>query len=144
MDAMQVVAELNEMATRMDRLDFREPLITLRQWAIFDIADSFAQRESPDGAPWAPLAGKYPPNKRPLIDTGAMLGASLGRNAGTAAAVESNAQEVGVKGDEIFYAIFHQLGTSKMPARPFIGMREETIDDGAEWLADYVLRRIFG
>ena len=32
-----------------------------------------------------------------------------------------------VQGVSVFYAMFHQFGTSTMPARPFVGMKRDTV-----------------
>lgn len=72
---------------------------------------NFAKEVSPDDAPWA--ATKR--GDSILRDTGTLAG-------GIAMASASQDQAIvqSTAGSE--YGIFHQMGTSKMPARPYIGI----------------------
>lgn len=141
MDAENAATILEAEATKMDSLNCREPLQTLRAMALADVARGFASKTSPDGQPWAPRKDSKP---HPLlVEFGALVGAATGRNAGVAAGQEFNSQQVGIDDEAAPYGGFHQGGTRKMAARPFMGMTEPTIDEGAEVLADFYLKEIF-
>ncbi len=70
--------------------------------------ENFDGSHDPGGAPWAPTkrGGQI------LVDTGALRGS-------IDFIVGSDSVEVG---SNVFYGAFHQSGTSKMVARPFIGI----------------------
>ncbi len=69
-----------------------------------------------DGQPFAPLAQSTLRRKRSgriLQETGTMVNSISSKARGNRAVVGPD----GVK-----YAVYHQFGTSKMPARPFVGV----------------------
>jgi len=75
------------------------------------------EKRSPDGAPWAPLKPSTIANRRKrsssiLTDTGRLLG-SISHTATSRQAII---------GTNVEYAGFHQSGTRKMVARPFMGV----------------------
>jgi len=79
---------------------------------------NFARQQSPDGAAWAGLAEstlRYKRTSAILRETGS-LAASIQKQPASSTEVRITA------GTE--YGIFHQEGTSKMPARPFIGLND--------------------
>lgn len=101
----------------------------------------FAREEAPDGTPWAPLAtstirrklsgkgGKRRDGRgrflksgstKILVDTGILESGIAARPASdTQASVETTA------GAE--YGIWHQIGTKRMPARPYLGFSDEDV-----------------
>lgn len=100
----------------------------------------FAREEAPDGTPWAPLAEStvrrklrgYTYRKRRRVkipgkylstilrETGVLASGIAARPASdTQASVETTA------GAE--YGIWHQLGTKRMPARPYLGFSSEDV-----------------
>ena len=109
MDAKTAGPELDAMASGLNRLEIGQALASVRQLAIQDMGRGFATKTSPDGQPWAPLKGKYPPGKRMLVDTGAMLGGVLGRNAGTSAELSASTT-----------ARFHTPNINSMAPAPFL------------------------
>lgn len=86
---------------------------------------NFLNSESPDGTPWAPL--KYRVGM-PLILTGLMMTQALS----AAASPVISGQTAVINPDEPFYNLFHLFGTRNMPARPWIGVSEETVDEMAD------------
>ena len=77
------------------------------------IREGFDRSRAPSGVPWRPLKrgpSKRRPGRRPLVKTGALRAwASHGVIVGSSATWDTS--RVGA---------FHQLGTSRMPARPFL------------------------
>ena len=78
---------------------------------------NFAKQSDPDGAPWAPLAASTLRRKK----SGAIL-RETGALAGSITMTASSNQATVAVGTN--YAIYHQSGTSKMPARKMIGINE--------------------
>lgn len=79
---------------------------------------NFAKEQSPDGDAWAGLAASTLRQKKTsaiLRETGTLVG-SVAKQQVTAKSVTVGASTA--------YGIYHQTGTSKMPARPFIGIAE--------------------
>ncbi|MEM6432966.1 MAG: phage virion morphogenesis protein [Cyanobacteria bacterium P01_D01_bin.115] len=87
----------------------------------------FAREEAPDGTQWAPLAASTRAAKKLrgaplkiLVDTGILESGIAARPASdTQASVEATA------GAE--YGIWHQIGTKRMPARPYLGFSDEDV-----------------
>lgn len=77
------------------------------------VREGFDRSREPSGVAWKPLARGTPrrrPGRRPLVDTGALRSwASHGVVVGSAATW--SASRIGA---------FHQLGTVRIPARPFL------------------------
>ena len=77
------------------------------------IREGFDRSRAPTGAPWRPLArgpSKRRPGRRPLVKTGGLRAwASHGVIVGSRATWD--ASRIGA---------FHQLGTVRIPARPFL------------------------
>lgn len=83
---------------------------------------------------WKPRKRRYP---HPiLIKTGAMMQAATGGGAGAIQRVEPRRLTIGVNGETIFYARFHQTGVGALAARPFVGASDETLDSIGEEIAD--------
>lgn len=95
----------------------------------------FETATAPDGSRWKGLEKPRPPRKkqRPygdnlvLSDTGKLRGSIryvLGNNSVTV-------------GMEVEYSIFHQFGTKHIPARPFLGVSDELINEMEVMIGDY-------
>jgi phage virion morphogenesis protein len=71
-------------------------------------------KTAPSGARWAPLKnpGKNRGSGDILVDSGRLMGSISSKVSGSTAEVGTN----------VFYGKFHQYGTRKMVARPFLGM----------------------
>lgn len=94
---------------------------------------NIAKGQTYQGAAFAPLATSTLQQKRSgriLQETGAMVSSITSR-------VSSNEVQVG---PSIGYAIFHQFGTSKMPARPFVGIANRHHPKLQTIAKDYVKR----
>ena len=112
-----------------------------RPMVLQDERDHFTSSVSPDGVPWAPrvvLGDGHPI----LVDKGNLLQAATGGGAGHISQVGQQEMILGVRGD-VSGAMYHESGTSRMPARPFMGAKQSTEDEIEEKLADFVLEKVF-
>lgn len=90
-------------------------------------------KTAPDGSAWAPWARNYPKSGSLLVRSGA-LGSSI---SGQAVGLEAHVVA------PVFYASLHQDGTTKMPARPFLGLSaadEQQIVESIEAFLEDVLK----
>jgi len=105
-----------------------------------DLAEGFLNSKSPEGKAWAPL--KYPrppghnPGTRPLIDTGQLMQSVISDSKGHIEIVSSDSTTFGTS---VFYAGFHQFGTTKIPARPFLGVPPKSLDAAIRMLGDHFI-----
>lgn len=81
----------------------------------------FSSKTDPDGAGWPGWA----PSTERSGDLGSLMVRS-GALMGSITAEKDDASAVVAYG--LFYGDFHQSGTSKMPARPFLGLGAEDIE----------------
>ena len=83
--------------------------------------DAFSKEQSPEGEKWAALDESYKKQRHgkgytgPILQVSGDLVKSLNIDYGDNFAVIGAAEP---------YGQYHQMGTSKMPARPFIGLGE--------------------
>lgn len=120
---------------------------TLQKWvqvAVGELGQAMVQSKSPNGVPYKPLKRKRPKghNQRsgPLIDTGEMMMSLVGEGPGH---IEVYSQGQVRLGTSNFKAIFHQEGTSKIPARPFVGFTPNMISAAADAAADFAMQALF-
>ncbi|MCA9013865.1 MAG: phage virion morphogenesis protein [Planctomycetaceae bacterium] len=108
-----------------------------------DLAQGFQSSTAPDGTPWAPLKHPRPKghnqDNKPLIDTGRLQESVLYNG-------DEHHEEISNGGlvmiSEVEYGRFHQEGTRKFPARPFMGFSEKVLDTAADLTADSVANQI--
>ena len=105
----------------------------------------FQQSKDPSGAVWRPLKRKRPKGHnqgtRPLIDTGAMQASIISTGAGHLQEVTDDSAMMGTADEK---AAFHQFGTSRIPARPFVGISDEMADLAAEMVAAEIIKTLQG
>lgn len=104
----------------------------LREAFAADIRRNFANGHDPDGNPWAPLKWRV---GKPLILTGLLM------NSAYLAAQHAqlrNGTEIMATLSQPSYWMFHEYGTSRIPARPFFGPSAETVQGLADRVADDV------
>lgn len=96
---------------------------------------NIARQTSPDGTPFAPLAASTLRTKksgRILQETSAMVNS-----------ISTRAAKKSVKvGTSIGYAAYHQFGTRKMPARPFLGIEERHHEPIIKIVEDHLRKAI--
>ena len=108
-DLDRLVAALDDLATRApDRM-----LRAMSRAGDDLIREGFDRSRAPSGVAWKPLRAprsRRRPGRRPLVDTGQLRAwASHAMVAGSTATWDAPG-----------YGAFHQLGTSRIPARPFL------------------------
>lgn len=113
LDADGAIELMDEMGTRS--LDLSPVLAVIAQDLLTFADDAFADSRGPTGEAWQPLKAATIKRRRqgsskPLIDTGTLRG-SLTAVAGASAILV---------GTNVPYAGFHQFGTVRVPARPYL------------------------
>jgi phage virion morphogenesis protein len=108
----RAVLQINEFA----EFDRRALLAALAETVRKQTIRRFATKTAPGGGKWAPLKPSSVRGRRTprdiLVDTGRL------RNS-IASKVYGHTAEIGTN---VFYGKFHQFGTKKMVARPFLGI----------------------
>lgn len=112
--------EWNVLTARMRRKDRRVPLTQAAVYMEASTKQRFIQQISPDGQPWEPLAAstlRYKQSGTILRETSRLFN-SIGYDVrGSEARVFTNVE----------YARYHQFGTRKMSARPFLGFSDRDV-----------------
>ncbi len=109
-----VLAKLKDAAKKLDNL--QKPLREAGLYMERETKLNFARQSSPEGAPWAALKASTLRRKKSgaiLRETSALMGSVQFMGASNSEA------RVGAG---TAYGIYHQFGTRKMAARPFIGI----------------------
>ena len=108
--------DLDRLGAALDDLATRAPDRMLRAMSRAGddlIREGFDRSRAPSGVAWKPLRAprsRRRPGRRPLVDTGQLRAwASHAMVSGTTATWDAPG-----------YGAFHQLGTSRIPARPFL------------------------
>lgn len=100
------------------------------------------------GAAWTPLAASTVAKKGHdtiLVDKSRMKASLVSPTGDSIRDVISEAGMAGVAfGTDVEYAHFHQTGTSRMPARPPVGISEKTIDQVQNEVADHTVASMMG
>ncbi len=107
-----------------------------------DLGKGFLSSKAPSGAGWKPIAPRPPghnPGTRPLIDTGDLMRSVVSDGAGH---IEIVTEDSTFFGTDIFYAGFHQHGTARIAARPFMGVPEQTRIKAAEMIGAHIIETI--
>ena len=119
MTVHELTGYFNGLLGRIQSLDFG-PVIEQAKLSIEqDTADCFTNSHSPAGEPWAPIHHRI---GKPLIKTGLLFSAAL--TAIYNGVTTRNSLTITV--DQPFYGVFHQFGTARIKARPWLGITEKT------------------
>jgi phage gpG-like protein len=136
-------AILVELESQVRNMDYFDVLTAFQETIAEGEAEAFHEEREPGGSPWAPLAPSTVKKKGHniiLFETGTLLGSLVTVGGpGNVSAVSSRGS---IFGTDVPYAIFHDQGTSKMPARPPVGISEERVDLLAERIADETVRQL--
>ena len=101
-----------------------------------------------NGSAWAPLAPSTIARKGHatiLVDKNKMKASLVSETGDSIRDVVSESGSGGaVFGTDVEYAGFHVTGTSRMPARPPVGISERTIDQVTSRVADHTVAAITG
>ena len=134
---------IEDLQKQVAEMDYEDTLKESQQDIAAYEAGMFAGEFDSNLVDWAPLAAstiKRKKHSRILMDTGA-LRESLVHVGGPGNIAETNSRGM-LFGTEIEYAHFLQDGTSKMPARPHVGMSEETLDKLCDRIADATVAQL--
>lgn len=110
-----------------------------------DHANMFTGQHDSSGRQWKPLSPstiKKKGHSLILWETGRLAGSLTGAGGGDQIAATSHrGLKFGTRDEK---APFHQEGTAKMPARPPVGLTEETLDKITESIADAAVETMKG
>lgn len=124
-DFAPITASLNRLQLRLG--DLSVPMGKMGGILEASIGDRIGRtKQDPDGNAWANVNGK--PRSHILIDSGNLLDGI------THQASENSV----IVGSDRLYAVYHQLGTRNMEARPFLGISADDIREIDELLAKYL------
>jgi phage gpG-like protein len=133
----------HDLETAVSDADYTTTLEECQQDLAEQHAGMFAGEFDSNLNDWAtlkPSTIKSKGHDRILVESGALM-ASL-----TSVGGPGNIHEVMPRGmlfgTEVEYAHFHQTGTKKMPARPPVGMSEETLDKLCDKIADATVEKL--
>jgi phage virion morphogenesis protein len=145
-------AYLEAKAKGLQDADLTKPLKVIRQLIISDTKMNFVGQHDPDGVLWAPLKS---PRNRPrdqrhknrktrkgsdkiLRDTGMLMNSLTG---GSIDEVTTRGLRFGTN---LFYGKFHQFGTRKMVARPFLGLNAKLLERSRIILSEHITKLLGG
>jgi phage gpG-like protein len=130
---------LRSAGDRLTSGSFAPALVDMKHIAEEGIAENFLESKSAAGIPWAPRKRDYP--WPILIKTGHLMRSAVTES--EAGHVEGVGPRDAFTGTNVFYAGFHQFGTSKMPARPFQEVGDRHVDRMEDALAAFVIETVF-
>lgn len=145
-----MLAELTEDTSALDgllkvfdQLQAPDAMRQIEEMAAGEMGRNFLGSHAPDGAAFAPLASPRPagrnPGTRPLIDTGELLASVISEGPGHVSEVDGDSVKLGTTN---WKAGFHQYGTDRIPARPFIGVNETMADQAAQIVANDLFKQM--
>ena len=141
-DPKELGGILVDVEERFKNADYAETLFPFLATLEQTHGQQFRSQQDSSGAAWAPLAASTIARKRHsriLYETGA-LEASLAGNTGDS--VRAVSHRGLLFGTQVEYAGFHQEGTSRMPARPPVGMQVQTLDEMVNAVADAAVEQL--
>jgi phage gpG-like protein len=136
----QVCEYFEGMAEAVEKVDLTPVFEEIALMFSEATRECFDNSRDPWGNPWAPLktpqfnklpfSGKLV-ERRPLVKTGNLM-----RHASDKVAIGPRTLEIG---SGVPYSIFHQEGTRRMVARPFLGWSEWMLNRAGEMVAKYLV-----
>ena len=162
MDGTAIINETIECATLAEAIEVLErvkarlqsaplrPMLEMAGRAVhLRTLKNFLDSQAPDGTPWAPVrrpGWQSWVQAKPLIKTGALFGgaATATANPNFWGDLDSGSQGGSVAGLNIdagqpWYGGFHNTGTAKMVARPWLGVNEEIVEDVTDRSLDMMM-----
>ncbi len=127
------------------RLDFTQPLRSVKIALVASTKENFSGGHTPDGTVWAPLQRARTRNRRkgdrglPLRDTGLLMASTAAQGRGH---VEEITRQELLFGSNLEYAGFHQFGTRHIPARQFLGFNEKLLRTVDAILGEFVEKKL--
>jgi phage virion morphogenesis protein len=130
----EIAAHLHTLRTRLGG-DLTEPMSAVAALLENSSRKRFETQTDPDGQPWAPLAEAT----QKIKGKKGSLGRGILTDEGLMRRITSHATaDMAMAGTGQPYAVYHQLGTKKMPARPIFGLSAEDKDDIRDALTDWL------
>lgn len=143
---------MNELQTAID--DMRQTVATMDYSPVLtdfntvlaeQHAGMFAGQHDSTGTQWEPLKPFTIAKKghsQILFESGDLRESLI--HVGGPGNIAEVTPKTALFGTSIAYAMFHQEGTSRMPARPPVGISEESIDQLTNMVADATVERMRG
>lgn len=129
-----LASEFGELERALANPPLADALRTILPDVQSGIALNFEQAKSPEGVAWAPRksGGSHPL----LILTGDMFSSVVEEGPNGSVEITDNGLLIATDDHK---APFHEDGTSRMAARPFMGLGQEALSELDERLADAIL-----
>lgn len=126
--ALKVVRDRAKRVKDLDKPLRKSGLLEERETKL-----NFARESDPDGNGWAPLAASTLRQKR-----GGGILKEFGALSASIAMTGPSGNQVRVASRGVRYGIYHMTGTSKMPARKFIGIANRRIPKHVKIFETYI------
>ena len=123
--------------------DYREVLGEFQHVIAGVEAEAFEKESEPGGTPWAPLAESTIRRKghdRILFETGDLMASFVA--VGGPGNISEVSDHGSLFGTSVPYAIFHDQGTSRMPARPPVGINDAAVDRLVDMVTERTIQAI--
>jgi phage gpG-like protein len=123
--------------------DYTETLADFQQVIAGVEMAAFGGSHEPGGAPWAELAPSTVKRKghgKILYESGDLMASLI--EVGGPGNISEVSDHGSIYGTSVLYAIFHDQGTSRMPARPPVGINQEAVDKLADMVAERTIQAI--
>lgn len=142
-DTSALDAVLNDLQSVVLNCDYQPMLEAFQAVIAHGEAEAFVAQSTPGGEPWEKLSEVTIRRKGHdviLIETSALMVSLVDING--PGNINMTMSHGLIFGTDVEYAMFHETGTSKMPARPVVGMSDETLDDLCERVAQTTIDSI--
>lgn len=124
-DAIKAIEGLNKKVS-----EIKKPIQEATLYQERETKLNFLKESTPDGDPWTPLAPSTLLRKRTsakLRETSTLINSVASAASGSSGKVFASTQ----------YGAFHQTGTSKMPAREFLGISDKNAERIEQLFTDH-------
>ena len=124
-------------------VDYQPILQGIQQEIAEGEAAAFDGEREPGGPSWTPLATSTIKRKRSsriLFESGALQASLVAL--GEAGNISTTSSRELLFGSDVPYVTLLDNGTSRMPARPPVGVSEETLDKACNQIADETVRQL--
>ena len=138
--AENFAAELRRMTAFVANGSLEPALRECKLIAEEAMAVNFLEGQRATGTKWPPRKHQYP--HPTLIKTGHLMHSVVSE--GEPGHVENVGAREMYTGTNVFYAGFHQFGTKKLPARPFVEVPDHAVDAMEDVLANFIINTTFG
>jgi phage gpG-like protein len=141
----ELAAWLHERGQALPRLSFRGAWPAVSLYLASEAMQCFHGGHSPDGVPWLPLvrpsAKRGGASAKPLRNTDHLMASVAAKGDGH---LENGSDTSFVWGTNVSYAPYHQFGTGRIPARPFLGVNDRMLETIGAILAEHATRQVMG